>query len=188
MKVIVKESKWAGKFLNFFHYHLDNGKVYEVCSRKRFPNPSRCDAVDIIAFNEDYTQVCIVKENRIPIEGAIYSFPAGLREADEEILETATRELFEETGLKLIRVVKILPPSFQSPGMSDENVATVICIATGELTNSNATGDEEIEPMWVSMKEAPMLLEGNFSLSARCQMFLSMWSGYIYHSSWRKEP
>ena len=132
MKIISKTTKWAGKYLNFFHYYLDNGRVYEVCSRKQHPNPKECDAVSIIAFNEDQTKVCLIKEYRIPAEDYIWSFPAGLRDSDEEPEATAARELLEETGLIFKKTLTYLPPSYQSPGMTDENVATIFCIATGE--------------------------------------------------------
>ena len=175
MKTLVTECKWAGKFLNFFHYHLDNGKIYEVCSRKKIPDPNNCDAVDIIAFNKSKEKVCVVSEYRVPVGKRIIAFPAGLRESDEHILDTAKRELFEETGLTITHVIKQLPPAFQSPGMSDENVATIICVAEGEPTNSNATSDEDICPMWIDRLEAYDMIKQNKPMSVRVQIFLSMW-------------
>ena len=168
-----------GKFLNLYLFGLDDGRTYEVCSRKNPPNADDCDAVDIIAFNEDRSEVCIVMEYRPPVDRYICAFPAGLREADEEILETARRELWEECGLSIIDQLQTLEPSYQSPGMTDENVATVICSATGDLTNKYNTSDEHIHPMWFTKEMARKYLESGQPISARCQIFLAMWSGYI---------
>lgn len=179
MKILSKNIKWAGNFLNLHHYYLDTGRFYEVCSRKEHPNPKECDAVDIIAFNADKSKVCVISEYRIPVEGYCLAFPAGLREPGEEIYETACRELFEECGLHIISLIKTLEPSYQSPGMTDENVATVICVADGELSNKNNTEDEQIYPLWLSKDEAKVYLELGKPISARCQMFLAMWSGYM---------
>lgn len=179
MKVTTIVPKCRGNFLNLHHYHLDDGRIYEVCSRRARPDPKRCDAVDIIAFNATKDAVCVISEYRPPVEGNIVAFPAGLREAEEEISETAQRELFEECGLHIAALLNYLEPSFQSPGMSDETCATVFCVAEGELTNENATKDEVIHPMWFTKEQAREYLKSGQPISARCQMFLAMWSGYF---------
>lgn len=179
MKVLSKENKWKGRFLNIFHYQLDDGRTYEVCSRKELPNPKECDAVDIIAFNPDKSKICVIVEYRVPVEGYCFSFPAGLREAGEGIFETAQRELWEECGLHISTIYKILPPSFQSAGMTDENISTVICSAFGDLTNENKEACEDIRPIWIGKEEAKKILESGQNISARCQLFLSVWSGYV---------
>lgn len=181
MEIISKDIRWAGKFLNYFWYRLSDGRIYEVCSRNRNPEPleKECDAVSIIAFNEDKTAVCLVREYRVPLEGYCYSFPAGLREPDESIYNTAIRELFEETGLNILTYENILFPSYQSPGITDENVSTIIVTASGEPTSANQTKDEDITPMWVTKEEAFRLLCPGTRFSARCQMFLAMWCGKI---------
>lgn len=179
IKVLAKETKWAGNFLNLHHYHLNDGRIYEVCSRKSNPDPKECDAVDIVAFNEDKTKVCVIVEYRIPVEGYCIAFPAGLREAGEGIFETAQRELWEECGLHISTIYKILEPSFQSAGMSDESVATVVCSAAGDITNEHQEKCENIRPVWVTKAEAKKIVESGQNISARCQIFLALWSGFI---------
>ena len=179
MKIVSKDIRWAGKFLNYFWYHLSDGRIYEVCSRNRNPDPyeRKSDAVSIVAFNEDRTAVCLVREYRVPLEGYCYSFPAGLREPNESIYDTAHRELFEETGLKILTYGKDLPASYQSPGITDESVSTIFVTASGEPTNANQTKDEDITPMWVTKEDARRILCVGTNISARCQMFLTMWVG-----------
>lgn len=173
MKIIDKSIKWAGKYLNFLHYHLDDGRIYEVCSRKQHPNPKKSDAVSIIAFNKIQNKVCLIKEYRVPAEGYIWSFPAGLRDLDEDPEATAARELFEETGLTYEKTLMITSPSFQSPGMTDENVVTVFCIASGEPQPKGENTEDIIEAKWVDKEEVANIITQ--PISARCQMFLMMW-------------
>ena len=183
MKVLYKTTKWAGKFLNLHHYHLDDGRIYEVCSRKVHPNPEECDAVDIIAFNKGHKSICIIQEYRPAVEGFVFAFPAGLREQGEDVIETARRELWEECGLKIATIDKVLPPSFQSPGMSDESCATVICTVENEteLTAANASGNEMIHPYWYTKERVREMLNSPYQIpmSVRCQIFLAAWSGHI---------
>ena len=181
MEVVSKDIRWAGKFLNYFWYHLSDGRIYEVCSRSRKPDVKEKmfgDAVSIIAFNEDKSAVCLVREYRPAIEGYCWAFPAGLREPGESIYGTAERELFEETGLKVVEFGKTLEQSFQSPGLTDESVETIVVIASGEPTNENETEHEDIKPVWVTKEGARRILL-NEGISARCQMFLAMWCGEL---------
>ena len=164
---------YDGKFLHFYNFKLESGRNYEVISRQKFDNIGHiiADAVDIIALSPDFKKVLVIKEWRVPINNYIYAFPAGLCEPGEDIITTATRELFEETGLKMLDVLDILPPAYQSAGMSNEAVATVICTAVGEITNKNATQDEDISPMWITEDEATDMVFKS-EMSGRCQMFL----------------
>lgn len=175
-----------GKFIKYYNFLLDDNRKYEVVSRRdltlekvlqpdKLNSFDNADAVDIIVFSRDQEKILIIKEWRYPINDYVYAFPAGLREADEDIIKTAKRELFEETGLKIHTVFDILEPSYQSVGMTNEAVATVICSAEEEITNKNATKDEDITPMWVTRSEARKLTY-HAKMSGRCQMVIAAWS------------
>ena len=164
---------YNGKFLHFYNFKLESGRNYEVVSRQKFEdiNKVEANAVDIIALSPNFKKVLVIKEWRVPINDYIYAFPAGLRESNEDIITTAKRELFEETGLEIQNILDILPPAYQSAGMSNESVATVVCTATGEITNKNTTKDEDIYPMWITEDEATDMVFKS-EMSGRCQMFL----------------
>lgn len=180
MKVVGINPIHLDKHLNLFHFQMDDGRVYEVCSRKRVPDPLKCDAADVIAFNSDKSKVLVVKEYRPPVQDYIYAFPAGLCDSDERYMATAHRELYEECGLVIFSVNKILKPAFQSPGMSDESVATIICtVEELEPTNKNCNADEDIQAMWLTKGQAVNLLKAGKPMSARCQIVLAIWSGYL---------
>ena len=168
-----------GKFLKFYNFVLDDGRNYEVISRRELNlenvNNFAADAVDILAFSRDFQKILIIKEWRVPVNDYIYALPAGLRESDETILSAAQRELFEETGQYISGVYKILPPAYQSAGMSNEAVATVVCAVSSEILSSeHSTKDEDITPMWITKKDAEELLKSN-KMSGRCQMVLYWW-------------
>ena len=169
---------YNGKYVHTYELKFADGRKYEVASRNnmdKFMTNPECDAVDIIAFSEDFNKICIIKEYRIPVGDYIYAFPAGLRDSGESIARTAERELYEETGLFVSKQIKTLLPSYQSAGFSDEKLATVICTAIGEVTNLNQTKDEDIIPMWINKEEAIKLLTTE-KFSGRCQIFLTLWS------------
>jgi ADP-ribose diphosphatase len=69
----------------------------------------------------------LIREERIPIRAAIWSFPAGqidetLEPDDAAVREVARRELREETGYELARGSELLSLGyfFSSPGFTDE--------------------------------------------------------------------
>ena len=180
MKIIDIEPVYEGKFLKFYHYKLDDGRNYEVVSRHpvNMDNISNdlFDAVDIIAFDSTFQKVLVVKEWRPPVNDYIYAFPAGLRDAGETIVETAVRELFEETGATLKNIFKILPPAYQSAGLTNETVASVIGIAQGEINNKRNSIHEDITPLWLTKAEVKQLFNSDKKFSGRCQMVLWMWA------------
>ena len=87
---------------------------------------------------------------------------------------TAKRELKEETGLDLIEIIDVLPPSFASPGTSDEMMNIVIAKVDGEIKES-CYENEEIIANWYTKEEVKKLLEEGAYMSVRTQMFLWMW-------------
>jgi len=184
MKLVNIEKIHEGKYLtryNFTYELNDNTKkVYEMVSRDKSITKDtdiinkKCDAVVIIAFNEDESKILLNKEFRLALNSWIYNFPAGLIEKDEDIIDAAKRELFEETGLELYDVKKIFKESFASIGISNEKSITIICKAKGEFKESNSNV-EEIEAKFYSKVEVRKLIEKDYC-AARTQSFLYLWS------------
>ncbi|MFH0911115.1 MAG: NUDIX hydrolase [Planctomycetota bacterium] len=63
----------------------------------------------------------LLRQHRPPARGRVVEFPAGLADEGESPEACALRELKEETGYQG-RVVRMLPASFNSPGLSGEAV------------------------------------------------------------------
>ena len=89
-------------------------KVYEMISRN--PDISTLselqaktpDSVVLIMHDEKNEKILLNKEFRLALGDWVYNFPAGLIDEGEEPIESARRELKEETGLDLLTVNDIL--------------------------------------------------------------------------------
>lgn len=92
-------------------------------SEKRWSFVSRTGsgrAVVIIAeTDESPPRVVLVKEFRPAVGNAVIAFPAGLVDEGEDSAGAALRELEEETGW-CGDLIEIGPPSYSSPGLTDE--------------------------------------------------------------------
>ena len=173
-----------GKFLTYYvgSFELSNGgiKEYEFISRdsnltvETFGH-NKCAGVGMVTFNVGKTKVLLQKEFRPATNKWVYNFPAGLIDEGETALEAAIREVREETGLKVVKVDTVLPPSFASQGTSDELMQIVICECEGEITGS-IYAEEEIKPAWYTKEEIKKLIDEGAYMSVRTQMFLWQWA------------
>ena len=103
-----------GKFIT--RYDVDyltaegNEKTYEIVSRRRNMQTLEAlqnktpDSVILILTDESGGRILLNREYRMAMAQWIYNFPAGLIDPGETPEESARRELWEETGLRLIRV------------------------------------------------------------------------------------
>ncbi len=172
-----------GKYLTYYvaTYRLDNGKTkeYEMVSRDNSLTvdtfgKNKPAGVGMVTFNVGKTKVLLQKEFRLATNKWVYNFPAGLIDEGETALEAAIREVKEETGLKVVKVEAVLPPSFASQGTSDEMMQIVICECEGEITGS-IFAEEEIKPAWYTKEDIKKLLDEGAFMSVRTQMFLWQW-------------
>ena len=98
-----------------------------------------------------------------------YELPGGHREENEDILTAAKRELYEETGLKVKKILRILPPSFAAVTFSD--TTTYIAFVEVEGTFSDNTSEnEQIDAAFYSKSELKELLQSNAPFSSRAQL------------------
>ena len=173
-----------GKFLTYYvaTFDLNNGNVKEYELVSRDPNLSietfgknKCAGVGMVTFNVGKTKILLQREFRPATNRWVYNFPAGLVDEGETALEAAIREVREETGLEVVKVDAVLPPSFASQGTSDELMQIVICECEGEITGS-IYAEEEIKPAWYTKEEVKKLLDEGAYMSVRTQMFLWQWA------------
>ena len=171
------------KWLNLFdiEYRDKNGrkKSWQMASRHHEPkcmtdNFSIPDAVVIAPFHADQKKIVLTREYRVPLGGYEYGFPAGLVDDGESIAEAARRELKEETGLQVTRIIKSSQPVYSSAGMTDESVAMVFVECTGRASNAANTDSEEIEVMLASRAEVKALIENpEIKFDAKAWLVLS---------------
>ncbi|MBO4377173.1 MAG: NUDIX domain-containing protein, partial [Lachnospiraceae bacterium] len=158
MKLIDFKKVKDGKFIkNYELKYLNNDgreKVFEIISHNDYTSADelgqRSSGVSIVALDEKCENMLILKEFRMGVNKQIYNLCAGRMEKGESVEDCIRRELMEEAGLKLERVVKILPPSFAAVALSDIKNQIAIVVVSGTPTGKNASANEWIEPAFYS--------------------------------------
>ena len=157
-----------------------NPKTYEMISRdgniqsledlqNKTPN-----AVVMILTDESGELILVNREYRMAMAQWIYNFPAGLIDPGESAEESAKRELWEETGLRLMRIDDVLDNSYSAVGFSNERNVCVFGVAEGEFHKSTSDA-EEITPGWYTKEEIKQLLRTE-PFAARTQAYCYAWA------------
>jgi len=155
-------------------------KIYEIISRNKALDSiealkgSSPDSVVIIATDESGGKLLINKEFRMAVGDWVYNFPAGLIDEGEQPVESAKRELWEETGLELYEIDDFIGQSYSAVGFSNEINVCVVGKARGTFRPSTSTV-EEIEPGWHTKAELRELLKTE-RFAARTQAYSYLWS------------
>ena len=131
-KTISSEVVYEGPIFNIRKHHVEtvNGTGYRDVLEHN-------GGVATIAVKED-GNVIMIKQFRKPIERVIMEIPAGKREIDEDPLNTAVRELKEETGYTAGKV-EFLSKFYPSVGYSGEALYIYLCT---DLTPGETEFDE----------------------------------------------
>ena len=117
------------------------------------------DAVIIVPFHTAEKKMVITKEYRVPLADYEYGFPAGLINPGETIEQAARRELREETGLNIVRFLKLSPPVYSSAGMTDESVSMVYVECDGSPSTAGNQSSEMIEIQLVTRNQASRICQ-----------------------------
>jgi ADP-ribose pyrophosphatase len=83
--------------------------------------------------------IVLVRQYRKPLEEALWEIPAGKLEQDEDPIEAAKRETYEETGYRAGKLT-LLTCLYTSPGFSDEKI---YLYAADELERGKAHPDPD---------------------------------------------
>lgn len=173
-----------GKFIT--RYDVDyvtasgNEKTYEIISRgkdiktlEELQNKTP-DSVVLILTDESGEHILVSREYRMAMAQWIYNFPAGLIDPGESPEVSAKRELWEETGLTLVRIDDVLDNSYSAIGFSNERNICIFGVAAGEFRKSTSDA-EEIVPGWYTKKEMRELLRTE-PFAARTQSYCYAWA------------
>jgi ADP-ribose pyrophosphatase len=165
------DCKWANLFEVRYARDAKSEKSWIMCSRKDKPmeNVSRADAVVIVATIEtdEGRKLVVTKEFRVPIWDYEYGFPAGLIDDGENVEETVSRELKEETGLDLVRIKHISTPVYSSAGLTDESCHMVLVEAQGEVSDQWLEDSEDIESLLMDVAGIRDLLASDKKIAAK---------------------
>ena len=174
MEFLGMEKVRDGKYLKNYELSYRNkaGKLkkFEIVSRKELNSPNdlgeKPSGVSIVAFRDD--RMMLLREFRLSINREIFNLCAGMLEENESIEACIERELFEETGLKVKRIIDILPPSFSAVGFSDTKTYIAFVEAEGEFED-HTSDNEQIQARFYSRSEIAQLLKTE-DFSSRSQM------------------
>jgi 8-oxo-dGTP pyrophosphatase MutT (NUDIX family) len=113
------------------------------------------DSVAVVAL-DDQQRVLLIRQYRHPVGRKLWELPAGLRDKEgEPPLETARRELAEETGIRAATWVTLVD-LHPSPGMSTEVVRVYLATELDvEDRAGDAAGEEkDLEQRWLPLQLA----------------------------------
>jgi len=120
-----------------------------------YPRPAV--TADIVLFSrfEDRDYVLLILRKHYPFEGC-WALPGGFINMDETLLESALRELEEETGLEGIALKQF--QTYGDPGR-DPRHRTITVVFTGRCDNlPEVTGmDDASEAKWHPVDDIPKL-------------------------------
>ena len=157
-----------------------NRKTYEIVSRNRNIRTleelqnHHPDSIVMILTDETGERILVNREYRMAMARWIYNFPAGLIDPGETPEESAKRELWEETGLDLIRIDDVLDNSYSAIGFSNERNICIFGVASGEFRRSTSD-EEEITAGWYTKEEMKRLLRTE-AFAARTQGYCWAWA------------
>ena len=117
-------------------------------------------AVVILPILDD-RRIVMIRNYRYTVESELWELPAGTREPDEEPIETARRELEEETGYRAGQI-RPLMEFYTTPGICTERMYAFLATDLTEV-GQNLQGAELIEVEVVDIADArDRLLGGDF--------------------------
>ena len=157
------DEKWLNLFDVRYVDRSGDEKFWKIATRQKEPkciknSYEQPDAVVIVPFHKDKGKMVITREYRVPLNDYEYGFPAGLVDEGETVEQATQRELTEETGLTVCRIIKRSPPIYSSAGMTDESVTMVYVECEGRPSSKANTESERIETLFVSPNDALHLL------------------------------
>jgi ADP-ribose pyrophosphatase len=144
---------------------LAEGKYVRLVARGRWEWAERTNtsgAVVIVAVTPD-RQLVLIEEYRRPLDARVVEFPAGLvgdepGTGEEDLIEAAKRELFEETGCVSDRWRHLIDgPS--SPGLTSERYTMYLALDAKKIGDGGGDDSEDIHVCLVSLDQVEQWLD-----------------------------
>lgn len=176
----VRDSKYLKNYELTYINKAGKEKVYEIVSHSNIEKPEdigkRNSGVSIVALKDG--KLLLLREFRMGVNSYIYNLCAGFVEKDESIEECIKRELYEETGLSLTKIIDILDPAFVAVGLSDVKNQLAIVEVEGDISDHTSV-NEEIYASFYSKEEIEKLLQTE-EFSSRAQAICYMFSKFDF--------
>ena len=198
------------KFIRVFDLQYAEGKHYFDATRRGLDDlvatkteeefksmlPDAVSCVVILTGNGEEDRLLLSYEYRYPAGRFLLGVPAGLVDKEDKafenpLLETARREIHEETGIVIDnskdKLSVINPFVFSTPGMTDESNALVLAVLKDTdlsvLTQEGAEGQECFDGFVLLTKEEAMELLKN-GVDAKGHFYsIYTWAALMYFCS-----
>ncbi|WP_044957405.1 NUDIX domain-containing protein [Butyrivibrio sp. LC3010] len=127
----------------------------------KWKKPSLTSDICIVAKGAGSNRILLIKRGNHPCLGK-WALPGGFSQAGERIEETASRELEEETGIRMDSKALTLVGVYSKPGRDPRDwtvsVAFLACVNEDEV--KPIAGDDAADAKWFSISEK----DGEFRL------------------------
>ena len=100
-------------------------------------------------------RILLLKRHADKIEGLRWGVPAGKIEAGEKPIQTAQRELFEETGIQASKLTPVGVLYIRRPEV--DFIFHLFFLPLHQFPLLNVAAEEHIEECWVNLQEAKKL-------------------------------
>lgn len=170
----VKNGKYLKNYELIYINRAGKKKKYEMVSRREINAideiGKQSSGVSIVVMMDE--KLLLLKEFRMAVNKNVYNLCSGMIEEGETIEECVQRELLEETGLKLKKIIDILPPSFAAVAISDVKTQLVFVevetVPEGEF-HGRTSANEEISAAFYTKEQIRKMLETE-EFSSRTQL------------------
>ncbi len=167
----IKDGRFIKNYMLTYVNQNGKEKKYEMISFNNMEKPEELGSVNrgvaIIAMYKG--KLLLLREFRMPVNDYVYNLVAGTIEPGETVEDCVRREIFEETGLDVCHIVKVLPPAFAAAAMTDLKTTFVLAEVTGTLSSEYTNEHEEIHGRFYTPEEVRDLLEST-RFAANCQL------------------
>ena len=165
----IKDGRFLKNYELYYTNKVGHDKTYEIVSYNDIRDASdlgvRSSGVVIVGIKDD--KLLLLREFRMGVNRFVYNLCAGRIEENESLEECVSRELYEETGLKVVRILDVLPPAYGAVSLSDVSNQLVIAEVEGEL-DDHSEEDELIIAGFYDRNEARELVRSQ-PFSGRAQ-------------------
>lgn len=120
-----------------------------------YPRPAIATDIVLIAKTSSEINVLLIQRKNNPYKG-MWAFPGGFMDINETLIETANRELFEETGIKINELTFF---GIYDHPQRDPRGRTIGVVYYALLENiiEPQSGDDAAQAQWFSVKQIPPL-------------------------------
>jgi len=126
---------------------------------------------------DEKNRILLVRQYRLPARQFLWELPAGTVDPGEKPLQTARRELVEETGYRAKKWTK-LAEFYPSPGFLSEKMTIYLArgLTAGELKPMD---DERIATRWFKAAELDEMIRSGKIQDAKTNVGFLRWKRYF---------